>query len=135
MTFAGTVALSNCSGSVVRTPDAAPTDPALVLSNGALPGVRLPGPRRGRRRPAVLPDVLTLLNASGRGVGTLRAEIALRHHGRHRSLYELTSTWTGADRVDEVAASAALELETAHPRRAGTAVRGRLRLLEAHLQL
>ncbi|OSC61850.1 hypothetical protein B5180_35390, partial [Streptomyces sp. BF-3] len=25
VTFAGTVALSNCSGSVVRTPDAAPT--------------------------------------------------------------------------------------------------------------
>ncbi|MDX2919895.1 serine protease, partial [Streptomyces sp. NE06-03C] len=27
VTFAGTVALSNCSGSVVRTPDSAPTDP------------------------------------------------------------------------------------------------------------
>ncbi|MFE0174489.1 trypsin-like serine peptidase [Streptomyces sp. NPDC059002] len=32
--FAGTVALSNCSGSVVRTPQAAPDDPALVLTNG-----------------------------------------------------------------------------------------------------
>ncbi|MFI6687795.1 serine protease [Streptomyces sp. NPDC050485] len=32
--FAGTVALSNCSGSVVRTPNSQPDDPALVLSNG-----------------------------------------------------------------------------------------------------
>ncbi|MFB6959953.1 serine protease [Streptomyces sp. NPDC056309] len=34
VTFAGTVALSNCSGSVVRTPQSQPDDPALVLSNG-----------------------------------------------------------------------------------------------------
>ncbi|MET7357242.1 serine protease [Streptomyces sp. NPDC005562] len=32
--FAGTVALSNCSGSVVRTPHSKPGDPALVLTNG-----------------------------------------------------------------------------------------------------
>lgn len=34
VTFAGTVALSNCSGSVVRAPSSLPGDPALVLSNG-----------------------------------------------------------------------------------------------------
>ncbi|QEU92145.1 trypsin-like serine peptidase [Streptomyces kanamyceticus] len=32
--FAGTVALSNCSGSVVRSPKSKPDDPALVLTNG-----------------------------------------------------------------------------------------------------
>ncbi|MET8683798.1 serine protease [Streptomyces sp. NPDC004732] len=32
--FAGTVALSNCSGSVVRMPGSKPGDPALVLTNG-----------------------------------------------------------------------------------------------------
>ncbi|NUT97360.1 MAG: trypsin-like peptidase domain-containing protein [Saccharothrix sp.] len=32
--FTGAVALSNCSGSVVRTPSAQPSDPALVLTNG-----------------------------------------------------------------------------------------------------
>ncbi|MBN6035113.1 serine protease [Amycolatopsis sp. 195334CR] len=32
--FAGTVALSNCSGSVVKTASAAADDPALVLTNG-----------------------------------------------------------------------------------------------------
>jgi hypothetical protein len=33
-TFAGTVALSNCSGSIVKLAGAAETDRALVLSNG-----------------------------------------------------------------------------------------------------
>lgn len=46
VTFAGTVALSNCSGSVVRIPDAAPTDPALVLSNGHCMESGFPGPAR-----------------------------------------------------------------------------------------
>lgn len=32
--FAGTVALSNCSGSVVRMPDSQAGDPALVMTNG-----------------------------------------------------------------------------------------------------
>src|SRR5262245_49577416 len=32
--FTGIVALSNCSGSVVRTPNAVSTDRALVMSNG-----------------------------------------------------------------------------------------------------
>lgn len=34
VSFAGTVALSNCSGSLVRVAGAADTDPALVLTNG-----------------------------------------------------------------------------------------------------
>lgn len=32
--FAGTVALDNCSGSLVKMPESKPDDPALVLSNG-----------------------------------------------------------------------------------------------------
>src|SRR5690348_6298664 len=32
--FAGTVALSDCSGSVIRFPNSADSDPALVLTNG-----------------------------------------------------------------------------------------------------
>src|SRR5262245_58779387 len=34
VTLAGTVSLSNCSGSVIRFPNSADSDPALVLSNG-----------------------------------------------------------------------------------------------------
>ena len=32
--FAGTVGLSNCSGSLVRLPSSAPADKALMLTNG-----------------------------------------------------------------------------------------------------
>lgn len=34
VTFEGTVALSNCSGAVVRLPNSTDRDPALVMSNG-----------------------------------------------------------------------------------------------------
>ncbi|MFG3407291.1 serine protease [Streptomyces sp. NPDC048142] len=119
VTFAGTVALSNCSGSVVRSPDSAPTDPALVLSNGHCMESGFPGPGE------VVVDqpssrTFTLLNASGRGVGTLRASrIAYgTMTDTDLSLYELTSTYRQiADRYG----IRALELETAHPV-AGTAI-------------
>ncbi|PCG83634.1 hypothetical protein CIB93_23325 [Streptomyces sp. WZ.A104] len=119
VTFAGTVALSNCSGSVVRSPDSAPTDPALVLSNGHCMESGFPGPGE------VVVDqpssrTFTLLNASGRGVGTLRAsKIAYgTMTDTDLSLYELTSTYRQiADRYG----IRALELETAHPV-AGTAI-------------
>lgn len=72
VTFAGTVALSNCSGSVVRAPSSQPGDPALVLSNGHCLETGFPAPgqvvlNRSSTRS------FTLLNAAGSGVGTLRA--------------------------------------------------------------
>ncbi|NED19356.1 trypsin-like peptidase domain-containing protein [Streptomyces sp. SID9913] len=71
--FAGTVALSNCSGSVVRMPDSAADDPALVLTNGHCLESGFPAPGQ------VLVDrpssrSFGLLNASGSRVATLRAE-------------------------------------------------------------
>lgn len=42
--FEGTVALSNCSGSLVKMPDSAPDDPGLVLSNGHCLQEGMPGP-------------------------------------------------------------------------------------------
>lgn len=119
VTFAGTVALSNCSGSVVRSPDSAPTDPALVLSNGHCMESGFPGPGE------VVVDqpssrTFTLLNASGRGVGTLRAsKIAYgTMTDTDLSLYELTSTY---EQIEDRYGIRALELETAHPV-AGTAI-------------
>ncbi|MFE9447088.1 trypsin-like serine peptidase [Streptomyces sp. NPDC006739] len=70
--FAGTVSLSNCSGSVIRFPNSADTDPALVLTNGHCLETGFPGPG----------EVITgqsssrsfgLLNSSGSRIGTLRA--------------------------------------------------------------
>ncbi|CAL9308807.1 trypsin-like peptidase domain-containing protein [Streptomyces griseoincarnatus] len=71
--FAGTVSLSNCSGSVVRMPDSAASDPALVLTNGHCLESGFPAPGQ------VLTDrassrAFGLLNASGAKVATLRAD-------------------------------------------------------------
>ncbi|MGC9441951.1 S1 family peptidase [Streptomyces sp. WG5] len=71
--FAGTVSLSNCSGSVVRMPDSAADDPALVLTNGHCLESGFPAPGQ------VLVDrassrTFGLLNASGTRVATLRAD-------------------------------------------------------------
>ncbi|MEU7424140.1 serine protease [Streptomyces sp. NPDC048362] len=70
--FAGTVSLSNCSGSVIRFPNSADTDPALVLTNGhcletgfPAPGEVITGQSSSR--------TFGLLNASGSKVATLRA--------------------------------------------------------------
>ncbi len=44
--FAGTVSLSNCSGSVIRFPGSADTAPALVLTNGHCLETGFPSPAR-----------------------------------------------------------------------------------------
>uniref|UniRef100_A0AAU2JHV5 Serine protease n=1 Tax=Streptomyces sp. NBC_00049 TaxID=2903617 RepID=A0AAU2JHV5_9ACTN len=70
--FAGTVALSNCSGSVVRAPGSQPNDPALVLSNGHCLESGFPAAgevikdQRSSRS-------FSLLNSAGSKVATLRA--------------------------------------------------------------
>lgn len=72
VTYEGTVALSNCSGSVVKLPSSTDQDPALVLTNGhclegGMPGagqvyVNQPSSRS-----------FTLLNANAGTAGTVRA--------------------------------------------------------------
>jgi hypothetical protein len=69
--FTGTVALSGCSGAVVRTPSAKPSDTALVMSNGhcvklMAAGEVIVGQPSDR--------TFTLLDSTGRAtLGTLRA--------------------------------------------------------------
>ncbi|NEC63193.1 serine protease [Streptomyces sp. SID9727] len=119
VTFAGTVALSNCSGSVVRTPSSQPGDPALVLSNGHCLETGFPAPgavvyNRSSSRS------FTLLNASGSGVGTVRAsKIAYgTMTDTDISVYQLTSTYA---QIESRYGIKALELSTTHPV-AGTAI-------------
>ncbi|WP_432157066.1 trypsin-like serine peptidase [Streptomyces sp. bgisy153] len=72
VTFAGTVSLSNCSGSVIRFPNSVDSDPALVLTNGHCLETGFPEPGEvvtGRRSSRSF----GLLNASGTRIGTLRA--------------------------------------------------------------
>ncbi|MEU0831911.1 serine protease [Streptomyces sp. NPDC005969] len=117
--FAGTVALSNCSGSVVRTAASLPSDPALVLSNGHCMETGFPGPGEvvlGRRSTRSF----TLLNSAGSGVGTLRAsKIAYgTMTDTDISLYQLTRTYA---QIESTYGIKALELNAAHPVQ-GTAI-------------
>ncbi|WP_431678357.1 S1 family peptidase [Kitasatospora sp. KL5] len=92
--FAGTVALSNCSGSVVRLPGSVSTDPALVLTNGHCLETGMPAPgqvitNRSSNRS------FTLLNSSGGSLGTLRASkvVYSTMTDTDVTLYQLTSTY------------------------------------------
>ncbi|GHC49209.1 S1 family peptidase [Streptomyces flavofungini] len=113
VSFAGTVALSNCSGSVVRVPSSQPTDPALVMSNGHCLETGFPGPGQ------VIVDrassrSFTLLNASGGNAGTVRAsKIAYgTMTDTDVSLYQLTSTYKD---IESRYGIKALELDSARP--------------------
>ncbi|SBT91722.1 Trypsin-like peptidase domain-containing protein [Streptomyces sp. DI166] len=92
--FAGTVALSNCSGSVVRMPDSEDNDPALVLTNGHCLESGMPGPG------AVVVDRASsrsfgLLNSSGTRVATLRASKIVygTMTDTDAAIYQLTRTY------------------------------------------
>ncbi|MGW3041802.1 trypsin-like serine peptidase [Kitasatospora sp. NPDC001159] len=70
--FSGTVALSNCSGSLVRMPGSTGSDPGLVLTNGHCLETGMPGPGQ------VIVDqpssrTFTLLDGSAGEVATLTA--------------------------------------------------------------
>jgi hypothetical protein len=92
VSLAGTVALSNCSGSVVRFPASVDTDPALVLSNGHCSSLLDPGVVI-TDRPANRP--FNLLDFSGTQVATLKA--AKLAYGTMTdtdvAIYELTTTY------------------------------------------
>ncbi|MEV5445582.1 serine protease [Streptomyces sp. NPDC052644] len=118
--FAGTVALSNCSGSVVRLPQSQPDDPALVLSNGHCLEGGMPGPGVVVvNRPST--RSFTLLNSAGNRAATLRAgKIAYATMtGTDVSLYELTSTYRQIETRYRIKA---LELDTVRPAQ-GTAIK------------
>ncbi|MEU9358337.1 serine protease [Streptomyces sp. NPDC048301] len=119
VTFAGTVALSNCSGSVVRTPSSLPGDPALVLSNGHCLETGFPDPGEVVLNKSST-RTFTLLNAAGSGVGTLRAsKIAYgTMTDTDVSLYQLTRTYA---QIESSYGIKALELAASHPV-AGTAI-------------
>ncbi|MFD7612331.1 serine protease [Streptomyces sp. NPDC059828] len=118
--FAGTVSLSNCSGSVVRMPGSASSDPALVLSNGHCLETGFPEPGEVVVNQASSRS-FGLLNSSGTRVGTLRAsKVAYATMtDTDISLYQLTSTYA---QIESRYGIKALELNAAHPT-AGTAIK------------
>ncbi|QES43540.1 hypothetical protein DEJ49_23440 [Streptomyces venezuelae] len=113
VTLAGTVALSNCSGSVVRVPNSQPTDPALVLSNGHCLESGFPAPGEVIVNKASSRS-FTLLNSSGGRLGTIRAsKIAYgTMTDTDMSLYQTTSTYRD---IESRYGIKALELNAARP--------------------
>ncbi len=111
--FEGTVALSNCSGSVVKMPESQPGDPALVLSNGHCLEEGMPEPGQ------VITDKassrsFTLLKADGSDAGTVKAtKIAYATMtDTDVSLYEVGSTY---QEIESEFGIKALDLDAAHP--------------------
>ncbi|WP_200304273.1 trypsin-like serine peptidase [Streptomyces adelaidensis] len=117
--FAGTVSLSNCSGSVVRMPDSEDNDPALVMTNGHCLESGFPEPGE-----VVVDQASTrtfgLLNSAGTRVGTLRAsKIAYgTMTDTDMALYQLTTTYA---QIKSSYGIDALVYDTAHPT-AGTPI-------------
>jgi hypothetical protein len=93
-TLASTIRLSNCSASLVRYPTSVSSDRAMMLTNGHCyeggflnAGVVLQNRTSSRSG--------TLLNSSGRALGTVRADRVLyaTMTGTDVTLYRLTSTY------------------------------------------
>ncbi len=119
--YTGIVALSNCSGSLVRTPDAADTDPALVLTNGHCYEGGMPSAGE------VITDqpssrTFTLLDPSGQGtLGTLHATTVLYSTMTDTdvTLYKLDTSYAS---IQQTYNTPALQLSLDHPT-AGTDLR------------
>ncbi|MGW1909459.1 trypsin-like serine peptidase [Streptomyces sp. NPDC002076] len=118
--YAGTVALSNCSGSVIRFPNSADSDPALVLTNGHCletgfpdPGQVITGQSSSRS--------FGLLNASGSRVATLRANqvVYSTMTDSDVTIYRLTTTYA---RIKSAYGISPLTVNDTHPT-AGTAIK------------
>ncbi|GHG79638.1 trypsin-like serine peptidase [Streptomyces griseocarneus] len=118
--FAGTVALSNCSGSLIRLPGSGDNDPALVLSNGHCLETGMPGAGE------VITDqpssrTFSLLNSTAGKVATLRATKVsyATMTDTDISLYELNTTYA---KIKQQYGINALSLSADHPT-AGTAIK------------
>ncbi|MEU6063298.1 MULTISPECIES: S1 family peptidase [Streptomyces] len=117
--FAGTVSLSNCSGSVIRFPASADSDPALVMTNGHCLETGFPEPGE------VIVDQASsrsfgLLNASATRVGTLRASKVAYSTMTDTdvTIYQLTRTYA---QIKSSYGINALTVQDTHPT-AGTAI-------------
>jgi V8-like Glu-specific endopeptidase len=120
VTYAGTVSLSNCSGSVIRFPNSADTDPALVLTNGHCletgfpdPGEVITGQSSSR--------TFGLLSSSGSRIATLRANqvVYSTMTDTDITIYRLTTTYA---RIKSAYGISPLTVNDTHPT-AGTAIK------------
>lgn len=111
--FAGTVALSNCSGSIVRLPRTKPLDPVLVLTNGhCLESGLLKAGEVVVDRPSN--RTVSLLGSDGERVATLTSsKVAYATMtDTDVALYQLNATYA---RISAVYGIEPLELDTRQP--------------------
>ncbi|MEU6401498.1 serine protease [Streptomyces sp. NPDC046985] len=118
--FAGTVALSNCSGSVIRFPASADSDPALVLTNGHCLETGFPQPGQVIVNQSSSRS-FGLLNSSGSQVGTLRASkvVYSTMTDTDITIYQLTRSYA---QIKSSYGISPLTLNDSHPV-AGTAIK------------
>ncbi|MFJ2812322.1 trypsin-like serine peptidase [Streptomyces sp. NPDC087294] len=118
--FAGTVSLSNCSGSVIRFPGSADTAPALVLTNGHCletgfpdPGEVITGQSSSR--------TFGLLNSAGSQVATLRANqvVYSTMTDTDATIYRTTTTYAA---IKSAYGISPLTVSATHPT-AGTSIK------------
>lgn len=111
--FAGTVALSNCSGSLVRMPNSQPADPALVMTNGHCLETGFPSAGQVITGQSSTRS-FTLLNASAGSAGTLKASevVYSTMTDTDVTLYRLTKTYA---QIQQSTGIAPLTLSATHP--------------------
>ncbi|WP_033258060.1 S1 family peptidase [Kitasatospora setae] len=111
--FAGTVALSNCSGSLVRMPNSVDSDPGLILTNGHCLETGMPAAGQVITNQTSTRG-FTLLNASGGSLGTVKANRVLYSTMTDTdvTLYRLSSSYAT---IKSRYGISALTLDTAHP--------------------
>ncbi|WP_405683797.1 serine protease [Streptomyces sp. NBC_01387] len=111
--FAGTVALSNCSGSLVRMPNSQSTDPALVMTNGHCLETGFPSAGQVITGQSSTRS-FTLLNASAGSAGTLKANqvVYSTMTDTDVTLYQLTKTYA---QIQQSTGIAPLTLAATHP--------------------
>ncbi|MCK7627426.1 serine protease [Streptomyces sp. RS10V-4] len=111
--FAGTVALSNCSGSIVKMPTSQPNDPALVMTNGHClesgmpsPGEVIVGQPSSRS--------FTVLSGTAGSLGQIRATkvVYATMTDTDVTLYQTGSTYA---QIQQKYGIKPLELSTDHP--------------------
>ncbi|HEV7648504.1 MAG TPA: serine protease [Actinophytocola sp.] len=113
VTLASTIALSNCSASLVRFPNSAGTDQAMMLTNGhCYEGGFLPAGEVLVNEPSTRSG--TLLDASGNSAGTVGADLVLyaTMTGTDVTLYRLTDTY---DAISSSTGATALTIAAGHP--------------------
>ncbi|MEW1653790.1 serine protease [Streptomyces sp. NPDC093707] len=111
--FAGTVALNNCSGSIVKMPTSQPNDPALVMTNGHCLETGMPAAGE------VIVDQpssrsFTVLDKSAGNLGTLTATkvVYSTMTDTDVTLYQTGSTYA---QIEQKYGIKPLEVSTDHP--------------------